>query len=346
MVGSKDLPASTTSFAKVFYNNQFCEKPVWPAEGTSLQGKTAIITGANQGLGYEAAKQLVNLGLSNLIIAVRSVVKGEAAATKLRDGSSTMMTQIDVWQLDMSSYSSVQAFARRVDSELPRVDYALLNAGVMSLQRRTVETTGHEEIVQVNYLSTMLLLIILLPVLKRKQQKIRSPEPPHISITSAALTLIGKVPNKKADPFFASFDDPKQFNAQEHYNSSKLMAQMFLWKLVEYVKADDVVVNLTDPAWVRGTSLTRDVTGPMKLFMKGFEMTGRTPEVGASCLVNGLIGQGKESHGCFLMSWKIHPFASLLYSPDGQSLTEKVWKETLAELSFADVKVILESMRK
>ena len=307
MVGSKDLQPSTTGFAKVFFNNQFCEKPTWPSKDTDLSGKTAIITGSNQGLGFEAAKHLVALNISTLIMAVRSVNKGKEAATALRRIAPRSKFDIQVWELDMSSYDSIQAFARRVDTELPRVDYVLLNAGVMALRFRKIATTGHEEMLQINFLSTMLLLVLLLPTLKLKHTQDPGSEPPRVSITNAALSLIAKIPNRKARPFLPSFDDPEQFNAQEHYNSSKIMAHMFLWKLVDYVNAEDVIVNLADPAWVRGTSLSRDVSGPAKLGMKLFEVTGRTPEVGASCLVDALINQGEESHGCFLMSWKIHP---------------------------------------
>jgi NAD(P)-dependent dehydrogenase (short-subunit alcohol dehydrogenase family) len=307
MAGSKDLPASTASFAKVFFSNQFLEKPVWPADGTDLTGKTAIITGGNQGLGYETAKQLLALRISHLILAVRSIEKGELAATELRKTAKNAKVKINVWHLDMSSYASIQEFAKRVDTELVQVDYVLLNAGVRNLSFRTVEGTLHEETIQVNYLSTMLLLTLLLPILKRKRQISKAPEPPRITITSAALAYTAQFNNRHADRFLSSYDDAGHFNSMEYYSASKAMGQMFLWKLVDYVKAEDVIVNLADPAFVRGTSLGRDVKGAARLGMKVFESAGRTPEVGASCLVDAMVTKGKESHGCFLMSWKIHP---------------------------------------
>jgi NAD(P)-dependent dehydrogenase (short-subunit alcohol dehydrogenase family) len=304
MVGSKDLQPSTTSFGKVFYNNQFREKPVWPAPSTSLSGKTAIATGGNTGLGYEAALQLLGLKLSKLILAVRSLEKGGVAAAKFR--KLYPKTTIEVWQLDMCSYPSVQAFTSRVETQLSRIDIVLLNAGGMKLDFTLNKSTGHEWAMQVNYLSTMLLTLLLLPVLRAKGKS--GGEPARITIVSAALTLAAKFPNKNAIPLLASFDDPKNFDQQETYNSSKLLAHMFLWKLVEYVSADDVIVNLADPAWCRGTELARDVKGAgMKLGVKVFGMLGRTPKVGASCFVDAIVNHGKESHGCFLMSWKIHP---------------------------------------
>ncbi|KAF8862675.1 NAD(P)-binding protein [Acephala macrosclerotiorum] len=343
MVGSKDLQPSTASFGKVFYNNQFREKPVWPAPGTSLVGKTAIITGSNTGLGYEAALQLLGLKLSHLILAVRSPKKGEAAAAKLT--ALYPKAVIDVWQLDMCSYDSIQAFVNRVGTQLSRIDMVILNAGLMKMNFTLVESTGHEEIFQVNYLSTMLLAVLLLPTLKTK-----SPpgEPAHLTIVSAALTLAATFPNRNANPLFPSFDDPKQFAAQRTYSSSKLLAHMFLWKLVDYVSADDVIVNLADPAWCKGTELTRGVTNPVeKLGMKAFAVsTGRTPKVGASCYVDAVVNKGKESHGCFLMSWKIHPFAAFLYTLDGKVVIERLWEESMKEFEFAGARAILESMKK
>jgi NAD(P)-dependent dehydrogenase (short-subunit alcohol dehydrogenase family) len=302
MVGSKDLKPSTVGFGSVFFANQFRAKPVWPAPGTSLSGKTAIITGSNTGLGYEAALQLLDLKLSTLIVAVRSAEKGNAAAAKLR--RLYPKPNIEVWQLDMSSYDSIQAFARHVESSLSRIDIVILNAGVMKLTFTTVKSTGHQEIVQVNYLSTVLLTILLLPILKATSP---SGQPAHLTIVSAALTLAAKFPNRNAIPLLPSFDDPKNFDREETYNSSKLLAHMFLWKLVNYVSAADVIVNLADPAWVKGTELARDVSGGMKVGLKLFSTLGRTPRVGASCFVDAVVNKGKESHGCFLMSWKIHP---------------------------------------
>ncbi|MCJ1405936.1 hypothetical protein MMC19_000001 [Ptychographa xylographoides] len=245
MVGSKDLPPSTTPFyPNVFFNNQFRAKPQWVAPNTSLSGKTAIITGGNTGLGNEAAFQLLDIELSLLILAVRSPERGEAAATKLRQ--LYPKANVEVWQLDMSSYDSILAFARRVETQLSRIDIVLLNAGVIRMTFTTINSTGHEECLQVNYISTVLLAILLLPILKSKGPP--DGQPAHLTIVSAALTLAAKFPNRDANPLLPSFDDPKTFDREEHYHSSKLLGHMFLWKLVDYVSADDVIVNLADPA--------------------------------------------------------------------------------------------------
>lgn len=166
MGSSKDMqPISSPVFPNIFFENQFRTKPIWPPKGTNLTGKVAIVTGANQGLGLEASDQLLSFRLSRLIIAVRSVAKGEAAANTLR--AKYPKATIDVFLLDMSSYDSIRAFVVQVE-KLERLDIAILNAGVRKMKLELVRSTGHEETIQVNYISMALLCILLLPLLKRK----------------------------------------------------------------------------------------------------------------------------------------------------------------------------------
>lgn len=304
MVGSKDMQPSTVAFfPNVFFHNQFKAKPEWPAQGTSLSEKVAIITGGNAGLGLESAGQLLSFKLSHLILGVRSSQKGEGAASQLR--SQHPNAKIEVWVLDMSSYDSIHAFARRVETSLSRLDMVVLNAGVRKLSFGKDGGTGHEETIQINYLSTVLLSILLLPSLKSKS-------PPgtagRLSIVNAALSLAAKFPNRNEVPLLPSFDDPKYFDVIDRYNSSKVLAHMFVWKLVDYVSGDDVIVNLTDPGFVKGTGLTRDAKGGQKVAAALFgAITGRTTKDGASTYLDALVNKGPESHGCFIMSWQIHP---------------------------------------
>ena len=147
-MASKNLPPRTESFfPTIFYKTQFCERQAGLPPGLTLASKVAIITGANAGLGYEAARQLLGLGLSHLIMAVRSPEKGEVAAAKLRQYAPE--AKLEVWKLDMCSYASIQQFAERVGRELTRLDFAILNAGLVKAGFELVGETGHEESMQV-----------------------------------------------------------------------------------------------------------------------------------------------------------------------------------------------------
>lgn len=260
MVGSKDLEPSTIPFfPNVFYLNQFKAKTQWPSPNVNLSGQTAIVTGCNVGLGYEAVLQLLGCKLSHLIVAVRSLERGRSAAAKFK--KSFPRAKIDVWELDLSSYKSIQAFCQRADTELPRLDIALLNAGLVRLDYNKVNSTGHEEIFQVDYLSTVFMAMLIAPILKAK----KTPgQPGRLTIVSAALTLHASFPNRNATPLFPSCDDPKTFNGSEAYNTAKLLAHFWLWNYVDYVSADDVIVNLADPAWCKGTAFSS------KLFLESY----------------------------------------------------------------------------
>lgn len=203
----------------------------------------------------------------------------------------------------MASYKSIRAFVSKLEG-VDRLEIAILNAGVRNTSSKLVPSTGHEETIQVNYISTVLLCILLLPVLKHK-----SPTGPgRISIVGSGLAFAAKFANKDATPLIPSFDEKKNFDEQDTYNISKLLLLMFLWKLVEYVSAEDVVVNVVDPGFVKGTALSRDVSFIVGALMTGFKtVAARSTKVGASTYVDAAVVKGSESHGCYLMSWEIKP---------------------------------------
>ena len=99
-------------------------------------------------LGYEAAIHLAKRKTSNLILGVRSVSKGEAAAAKIHEAVPEFTGKIQVWELDMARFDSVLAFGKRCAS-LPRLDIAILNAGITN-QKYTKTADGWEVMMQVS----------------------------------------------------------------------------------------------------------------------------------------------------------------------------------------------------
>lgn len=303
MTGSKDLPPLTSNYLKIFLRAQFLIKQQWPPTNTDLSNKVAIVTGANTGLGFECVRQLLTFKISRVILAVRSIQKGDAAAMRLLKVFPE--ATVEVWSLDMKSYGSVQAFARRVGNDLTRLDIAILNAGVGKLKHDMIPDTGHEEIVQINYLSTVLLCILMLPILKKK-----SPAgiPGRLLVVSSAVALTAKFPEASLSPLLQSFDDPKTFDPRQQYGLSKLLGHMFLYKLVDYVSADDVVVNIIEPGFTKGTELHRDVSGILTgVLAMMHALLGRTVQHSGTKYLDATIVKGKESHGCYLADYEIRP---------------------------------------
>ncbi|KAL1860408.1 hypothetical protein VTK73DRAFT_7354 [Phialemonium thermophilum] len=341
---SLELKPVRDSVPMIFFKSQFLSWPKWAPKDTDLSGQTAILTGGTTGIGHECARQLLSLKLSHLILGVRSPERGEAVAVAFR--KSYPDATIEVWSLEMESYDSVQAFARRVDETLKRLDIAILNAGLVAREFRKVPSTGHESTIQVNYLSTMLLAVLLLPTLKSKHAPGR---PGRLTIVNSGTSLYAKFPNHKERPLLKSFDDTSilPWDMEERYWSSKLIGQLFLIKLFPYVDPDDVIVNMVDPGLVRGTGLHRDfdgLLGRILTFVKA--LSGRSLAAGASTYIDAAVLRGKESHGCSFQDWKIFPFAAFAYTPEGRETTEVLWEETLDEFKFANAREILESLAK
>lgn len=355
---------SQASFEATFFgflHRQFTTRKSLPA-GIQLTDQVAIITGSNVGLGLEASRQLLHLGLSRLIMGVRSQVKGDAAATELR--TIFPFATISVWILDLESYDSVRAFADQC-AALPRIDIAILNAGLMNSPYTVVPATEHEITMQVNYLSTVLLAILLLPILRAKRVA-GAATPPVLTlvVTDAAYTA----DIDTAGPLLQQFNNPEGFSQFPWYSKSKLLLVLFVSKLAELVSSDEVLINMVNPGMTKGTAFFHGVPIILQKLVAAVQfLLARSVAVGASTYINAAVAQGKESHGAWTGEWTIKPYVvslSLLcqhgkekraytdrypmfcYTPKGKEVREKLWEETMEELDFAVTSKIVESFKK
>jgi NAD(P)-dependent dehydrogenase (short-subunit alcohol dehydrogenase family) len=301
---SSKLPALTLSPGKLFIQSQIYTKPQDVPSDLDLFGQTAIITGANNGIGFSCAKLLLQHRLSHLILAVRSKEKGNAAAEQLRSSPQETGCQIDVWELDMGSYTSIAEFVRRCDG-LSRIDAVILNAGMGGSTFHRNKITGHEETMQVNFLSTMYLSILLLPILKAKAPPSK---PGRLTIVNSGTSMHCELPEAKADHIISALDSEAGYDGMQQYSKSKLLGQLFVDKLAQHVDPNDVIINCVDPGMTKGTGLMDKSSGVIKFIMSIVaRLFGRSGEQAASTYIDAAVVKGKESHGSFLMDWKMSP---------------------------------------
>lgn len=312
---SRDPPLSLTlhpnpSPGRIFLRSQFlARRPPLPPS-TSLAGQSALITGASTGLGLRAARQLLALGLSRLILAVRNPDRVEKEVAQGLRGQFPD-ARVEVWEVEMAGYESVRRLVGRVEREFnargDRLDVVVLNAGMTGLEFEKDASTGHCKVVQVNYLGTVLLATLLIPLLRDRT----GTRPGRLTIVSSGGVFNAKLPNKGVRPFLASFDDVEAlpWDPSERYFASKVLGMLFFVRLWDYLPpAEELIVNLVDPGFCKGTDLHREATGAMKtVFALAKTLTGRSLEDGASTYVDAAVVKGKESHGCFVMDWKIFP---------------------------------------
>lgn len=149
----------------------------------NVGGKTYIVTGGNTGLGLETARHLVKANAGQVIISSRKISAGETAKADI-ERTTGRKDVVQVWQLDLTSFESVKAFAARV-SELERVDALIENAGVMTDRFALAE--GYETCMTVNVISPFLLAALLMPKLQETAEKFDTT--PRIVMVGSALAF-------------------------------------------------------------------------------------------------------------------------------------------------------------
>lgn len=153
------MPVTTGEFS----SSQSKELPLLLNTG-DCEGKTYVITGAYSGIGYETAKHLVQLQAARVILAVRDLKRGQEAKRTLEEACGRPDV-VQVYELDLSSFASVQEFAEKVTKELDRVDSLVLNAA-LGLTAWS-EAEGFETQLTVNTISNFLLMSLLFPYLQK-----------------------------------------------------------------------------------------------------------------------------------------------------------------------------------
>lgn len=321
----------------------------------SFIGQTVIITGANTGIGLETARHIVSLGAAKVILGVRALSKGSAAKSNI-EGSTRRHGVIEVWEIDLEHFASVKVFAARA-AKLCRVDVAIMNAGLAS-GLWNISDQGHERAIQVNVLSTGLLMLLLLPVLVRTRRKFSSSRP-HLTVVGSDIHIDAGFEERKADNILEALNDKALWektnsaNAAERYAVSKLLEHYVTYEVARLTPTiegePDVVVDIVTPGLCKSELMNREDGTPFILKALQY-LTARTTVEGSKCVVDG-ASRGVEAHGQYLDTQKSAKFAIFQFqclvqnsdcashrvgkyvcSDEGLKLRDKFWKEVVEVL--------------
>src|SRR5579859_3608825 len=97
----------------------------------SLTGETVVVTGGNDGIGFEVAKQLAAFGPKRLILASRNIAKTQAALQGIGASIGDTAVSMEAWSLDLADFESVMRFTEMATQKLDRLDILVLNAGAI-----------------------------------------------------------------------------------------------------------------------------------------------------------------------------------------------------------------------
>ncbi|THY09684.1 hypothetical protein D6D01_09477 [Aureobasidium pullulans] len=318
--------------SQLFFN------PILPT--SSFEGQTIIITGGNAGLGREAAKHIVRLGATRLIITARDTAKGEAAKQYI-EKQTGRKDVIEVWELDLNDFDSVRKFAKRANEHLESLDAVIENAGMWPTRFETSE--GHEATIKVNVLSTVLLANLLLPLLVQTAKTDLSKSPVLTFVNSALhkfATLEARHSRSSLLTSLASSPiDNMAFNGDMRYNDSKLILLLYAQKLSTTVplsattKEPLVCINNVNPGYCLSSLVI-----PKGFAQKTMEkIMARSTDEGARTLADAVAAdkvRPQKRWGAYINDMRVQKPAYWIDTKDGQDTKERVWKEINAVLEL------------
>ena len=333
-MAQNNIPA----FLSLMYSQLFVTMPV-PTQ--SFSGQTVIVTGSNAGLGKEAANHIVRLGAAKVILAVRTISKGEVAKKYIEEKTGRKGV-VEVWSLDLSSYASVKAFVKRAET-LERLDAVLENAGVLtetfilaegneytSLNRYGSEVyadlSRSRSSITVNVISTLLLALMILPKLHETATKFNVT--PRLSLVGSDIHNYSLLPAKKYPNILEAMNDMSKTDMAHRYTDSKLIQILYFRELATRMSQSTkqaVNLNTLSPGFCHS-----ELFGEQQASF-GFETSrrilARSTEEGSRALVTAIVEGNRNTHGEYMMDATVAPISRFARSKEGKQIGARLWLE-------------------
>ncbi|XP_036264512.1 dehydrogenase/reductase SDR family member 13 [Pipistrellus kuhlii] len=245
--------------------------------GGSLRGRTAVVTGANSGIGKMTALELARRG-ARVVLACRSRERGEAAAFDLRQESGN--NEVIFMALDLASLASVRSFATAFLRSEPRLDILIHNAGISSCGQTR---EPFNLLLRVNHIGPFLLTHLLLPRLK--------------ACTPSRVVVVASAAHRRGRLDFARLDRPVVGWQQElrAYADSKLANVLFARELATQLEGTGVTCYAAHPGPVNSDLFLRHVPGWLRPLLHPLAwLVLRTPGGGAQTPLYCALQEGIE----------------------------------------------------
>jgi len=197
-----------------------------------MKNKTCLITGANSGIGKQAAIQLAQAGFK-VIIGVRNRKRGETALSGIKEKSRS--DSVELLEIDMSSQKSIIEASQKLNLRLESLDVLIHNAADFDISRKKPEKSadGVETIWATNHIGPITLTNSVLKLLRKSDQG------RVITIASQGLVMYPRLTVDLLDPEF----EKRKFSVPKAYYQSKLAHIMYTYWLAKQLKDTAITVN-------------------------------------------------------------------------------------------------------
>lgn len=212
-------------------------------------GKTAIVTGANAGLGFETARFFAGQKM-HTVMACRSEQKGKDAIDQIKKDHPD--ASLKFIELDLSSFDSIRSFAQAFNQKYNALDVLVNNAGLMMPPYQTTEE-GFESQFGVNYLGHFLLTHLLMPSLEEAKQ--------------ARIVHVSSRAHAWGDIHFDDLNFKKKYRPRNAYSQSKLACLMFGYALERKLRSRDMnSISVSAHPGISQTELFRYLPSVLEVF--------------------------------------------------------------------------------
>lgn len=286
----------------------------WKLEDMPAQnGRLAVVTGANVGIGFESALALAGLGME-VIIAARNRMKAEEAISRIiREYPES---KVKFMHLDLSSMRSVNNFAAEFHRNHQKLDLLINNAGIMMPPRNLTED-GFESQLATNYLGHFVLTALLYPALQET--------------TGSRIISLSSIAHKYGSIRFDDIHFAKGYNRMKAYSQSKLACLIFAFELDRRLRrAGARPVSAAAHPGVASTHLGRNMTPVLRYF---FPRIGQPAREGALPVLRAALDQAVSGGEYFgpdgwneMKGLPVRTGSSKL-SQD-QAVADRLWKVT------------------
>ena len=213
-------------------------------------GRTAVITGANTGLGFETAAALAAKG-ARVVLAVRNLDKGKDAVRRIEQ--TTPDAHVELQELDLTSLDSVRAAAGQLKADHGAIDLLINNAGVMFTPRSTTQD-GFEMQFGTNHLGHFALTGLLL------DRVLAAPESRVVTVSSQGHRFVDGI----------DFDDvqsERDYSRIRAYGQAKLANLLFTYELQRRLAGTRTIAAAAHPGG-SNTELARNTPAPVRLLFR------------------------------------------------------------------------------